>query len=207
MEPDKIILNQKLDRINKRLNRLYIQRDKLREEYQQACDEYIEAHQQVAPQSFAKAEWLRNGRKYKGVVFITVNRMYKQDDGSYKVLPNLIKCEPIPADKDDGNGPHYYSEHWEKKRKFITYDELISIEPYDAPRQKCGRCIWLHGRKEGGKLLSGCGINLGYKTACGEGFACDRFRWWSHEKIVGMTHYEWMMKQASDCKEETKDFS
>ena len=207
MEPDSITMQKELDRLNKRLNKLHIERDKLREEYQQACDEYIKAHQQVAPQTFAKAEWMRNGRKYKGVVYVTVNHMYKQEDGSYKVLPNLIKCEPIPAAKDDGNGPHYYTEYWEKKRKFITYDELLHIEPYDAPRQKCGRCIWMHGRKEGNKLLSGCGINLGYKCNHGEGFACDRFHWWNQERTVGMTHYEWMQKQAAECEDETKDFS
>ena len=111
----------------------------------------------------------------------------------------------IPADKDDGNGPHYYTEYWEKKRKFVVYDELLSIEPYDAPRQFCGKCIWLHGRKEGNKLLSGCGINLGYKCNGGKGFACDRFHWWNQEQRVGMTHYEYMMKQATESDKETMD--
>lgn len=64
------------------------------------------------------------------------------------MLPNLLKCEPIPADKDDGNGPHYYTDYWEKKRKFIVYDELLSIEPYDAPRQFCGSASgYTAGRK------------------------------------------------------------
>lgn len=168
---------------------------------------YIEENAPVQEQSFAKAQWLRNGRKYSGVVYVTVNHIYQQDDGTYKVLPNLIKCEPIPADKDDGTVPHYYTEYWEKKRKFVTYDELLSIEPFDAPRQVCGKCIWLHGRKEGDKLLSGCGINLGYKCNGGKGFACDRFHWWNYEQKVGMSHYDYMLQQAAECTEQTKDFS
>lgn len=204
---DKIILNKELDNIDAKMEEIYQQMHELREHKKQICEEYIKQKQLIKPQTFAKATWLRNGRKYSGVVFVTVNNMYKQEDGSFKVLPNLIKCEPIPADKDDGNGPHYYTEYWEKKRKFVVYDELLSIEQYDAPRQKCGRCSWLHGRKEGEKLLSGCGINLGYKCNKGEGFACDRFHWWSQERRVCMTHYEWMMQQAAECKEETKDFA
>ena len=168
---------------------------------------YIEENAKVPEQNFAKVQWLRNGRKYSGVVFVTVNHLYMVGEDNYEVRPTFFKCEPIPADKDDGTGPHYYSEHWEKKRKFVAYDKLLSIEPYDAPTQKCGKCIWLHGRKEGDKLLSGCGINLGYKTDCGQGCACDRFSWWNWERRVGMTHYEYMMEQASNCQEETKDFA
>ena len=204
---DKIILDKELEIIDNKIEQLYQKRDKLREERQQICEEYIKQHQLIPAQSFAKATWLRNGRKYNGIVYVTVNHMYKQEDGSYKVLPNLIKCEPIPADHDDGNGPHYYTEYWEKKRKFVVYDELVSIEPFDAPRQVCGKCVWLHGRKEGDKLLSGCGINLGYKCNGGKGFACDRFRWWNFEKNVVMNHYDWMLKQAAECEEQTKDFA
>ena len=200
-----IILNKKLAAIDKKMERLYQQRDRLREERAQLCDEYIKTHQLVPAQSFAKAVWTRNGRKHQGVVFVTAHHIYQQDDGSYRVLPNLLKCEPIPADKDDGNGPHYYTEYWEKKRKFVVYDELLSIEPFDAPRQTCGRCIWLHGRKEGDQLKSGCGINLGYKCNGGKGFACDRFSWWSQERRVGMTHYEWMLHQAAQSQQETMD--
>lgn len=201
------ILDKELDIIDGKIEKLYQQRDKLREERARLCDEYIKQHQLIPEKSFAKAQWLRNGRKYSGVVYVTVNHLYKQDDGTYKVLPNLIKCEPIPADKDDGTVPHYYTEYWERKRKFVTYDELLSIEPFDAPRQVCGKCIWLHGRKEGDKLLSGCGINLGYKCNGGKGFACDRFRWWSYERKVGMSHYDYMLQQAAECTEQTKDFS
>ena len=201
------ILDKELDIIDGKIEKLYQQCDKLREERAQLCDEYIKQHQLIPEKSFAKAQWLRNGRKYSGVVYVTVNHLYKQNDGTYKVLPNLIKCEPIPADKDDGTVPHYYTEYWEKKRKFVTYDELLSIEPFDAPRQVCGKCIWLHGRKEGDKLLSGCGINLGYKCNGGKGFACDRFRWWNYERRVGMSHYDYMLQQAAECTEQTKDFS
>lgn len=201
------ILDKELDRIDGKIEKLHKQCNKLREERARLCDEYIKQHQLVPEKSFAKAQWLRNGRKYSGVVYVTVNHIYKQDDGTYKVLPNLIKCEPIPADKDDGTVPHYYTEYWEKKRKFVTYDELLSIEPFDAPRQVCGKCIWLHGRKEGDKLLSGCGINLGYKCNGGKGFACDRFRWWNYEQKVGMSHYDYMLQQAAECTEQTKDFS
>ena len=201
------ILDKELDRIDGKIEKLHKQCNKLREERARLCDEYIKQHQLVPEKSFAKAQWLRNGRKYSGVVYVTVNHIYEQDDGTYKVLPNLIKCEPIPADKDDGNGPHYYTEYWEKKRKFVVYDELLSIEPYDAPRQFCGKCIWLHGRKEGDKLLSGCGINLGYKCNGGKGFACDRFIWWNYERKVGMSHYDYMLQQAAECTEQTKDFS
>ena len=207
MSMEATILDKELDRIDGKIEKLYQQRDKLREERAQLCDEYIKQHQLIPEKSFAKAQWLRNGRKYSGVVYVTVNHIYEQEDGTYKVLPNLIKCEPIPADKDDGTVPHYYTEYWEKKRKFVTYDELLSIEPFDAPRQVCGKCIWLHGRKEGDKLLSGCGINLGYKCNGGKGFACDRFRWWNYEQKVGMSHYDYMLQQASECTEQTKDFS
>ena len=207
MSMEATILDKELDRIDGKIEKLYQQRDKLREERAQLCDEYIKQHQLIPEKSFAKAQWLRNGRKYSGVVYVTVNHIYEQNDGTYKVLPNLIKCEPIPADKDDGTVPHYYTEYWEKKRKFVTYDELLSIEPFDAPRQVCGKCIWLHGRKEGDKLLSGCGINLGYKCNGGKGFACDRFIWWNYEQKVGMSHYDYMLQQAAECTEQTKDFA
>ena len=203
----KTILDKELDRIDGKIEKLHKQCNKLREERAQLCDEYIKQHQLIPEKSFAKAQWLRNGRKYSGVVYVTVNHIYEQNDGTYKVLPNLIKCEPIPADKDDGTVPHYYTEYWEKKRKFVTYDELLSIEPFDAPRQVCGKCIWLHGRKEGDKLLSGCGINLGYKCNGGKGFACDRFIWWNYEQKVGMSHYDYMLQQAAECTEQTKDFA
>lgn len=199
------VLDKELARLDRELEKIYQKRDKIREQRAQLCDEYIKQHQLVPAQSFAKAVWKRNGKTYRGVVFVTVNHMYQKDDKSFEVLPNLLKCEPIPADKDDGNGPHYYTEYWEKKRKFIVYDELLSIEPYDAPRQFCGKCIWMHGRKEGNKLLSGCGINLGYKCNGGSGFACDRFHWWNQEQRVGMTHYEWMLKQATESDKETMD--
>lgn len=169
-------------------------------------DKYIEENAPVPAQNIAKASWTRRGRKYSGVVFVTVNNLYETEQGGYKVLPNLIKLEPIPAKNDDGNGPHYYTEHWGKRRNFITYNDLLSIEPYDAPRQTCGRCLWLSGRKDGDKLFSGCSINLGYKCDGGKGLACDRFQWWSQEKVVGMTHYEWMMNQASGCKDNEKNF-
>ena len=199
------VLDKQLNDLDKKIEKLYQQRDKLREQREQIVAEYIKLHELVPAQSFAKAVWKRNGKTYRGVVFVTVNHLYRQDDGSFKVLPNLLKCEPIPADKDDGNGPHYYTEYWEKKRKFVTYDELLSIEPYDAPRQVCGKCLWLHGHKEGDKLLSGCGINLGYQCKCGRGFACDRFHWWNMEERVGMTHYEWMRKQCRESDQEILD--
>ena len=199
------VLDKELARLDRDLERIYQKRDKIREQRAQLCDEYIKQHELVPSQSFAKAVWKRNGKTYRGVVFVTVNHMYRQDDGSFKVLPNLLKCEPIPADKDDHTEPHYYTEYWEKKRKFIVYDELLSIEPYDAPRQTCGRCIWMHVRKDGNQLKSGCNINLGYKCKCGSGFACDRFHWWSQERSVGMTHYEWMRNQAFQSEQETMD--
>ena len=169
-------------------------------------DKYIKENALVPEQTIAKATWTRRGRKYSGVVFVTVNHIYETEQGGYKVLPNLIKLDPIPEKNDDGNGPHYYTEHWAKRRNFITYDDLLSIEPYDAPRQTCGRCLWLSGRKEGDKLYSGCSINLGYKCDGGKAFACDRFQWWNQENVVGMTHYDWMMNQAAESKEEKKNF-
>ena len=39
----------------------------------------------------------------------------------------------------------------------------------------------------------------------GKGFACDRFSWWSQERRVGMTHYEWMLHQAAQSQQETMD--
>jgi hypothetical protein len=39
----------------------------------------------------------------------------------------------------------------------------------------------------------------------GKGFACDRFHWWNMEQRVGMTHYEYMLKQATESDKETMD--
>lgn len=198
-------LQEAITRIDEDIANLEKEVDSLQEQRSKLCNQYIAEHALIPADTFAKATWLRNGKKHSGVVFVTVNHLYEDENGGYKVLPDLIKCEPYAEKDDDGTGKHYYTEYWEKKRKSIVYDELLSIEPYDAPRQFCGKCIWMHGRKEGNKLLSGCGINLGYKCNGGNGFACDRFHWWNQEQRVGMTHYEWMMKQATESDKETMD--
>ena len=177
------------------------QHDEVSVSYWDTVKQYVKENATIPEQSFAKAVWVRNGRKYKGVVFVTKNNLYEKD-GKYEVKPTFIKLTPIPEKKDDGTGPHYYSEHWEKKRQFVYYDELISIEPYDAPTQVCGKCAWMGGELKGDKLLTGCRINMGYKCDGGKGCACDRFSWWNFERFVGMTHIEYMRKKAEEATED-----
>lgn len=162
------------------------------------CDRYIKEHALIPVGSFAKATWTRNGKKHSGVVFVTANHLYQDEKGGYKVLPNLLKSEPYAERHDDGTGEHYYSDYWEKQHKWVAYDELISIEPYDAPRQTCDRCAWLGGQIKNGKLHTGCEINIGRKCEGGKAYACDRFSWWNWELSMGCTHLEYMQKKTKE---------
>ena len=172
--------------------------DSLQEQRLKLCNQYIEEHALIPAGNFAKATWLRNGKKHSGVVFVTANNLYNDEKGGYKVLPTLLKCEPYKEKDDDGTGKHYYSDYWEKQRKFIAYDELISIEPYDAPRQTCGKCLFLEGKIKDGKLHTYCAINIGRKCEGGSAYACDRFKWWNWEQSMGCTHIEYMRKKVAE---------
>lgn len=191
-------LQKAITRIDTDIARLRKKVDSLQEQRSILCNHYIEEHALVPADTFAKAVWLRNGKKYSGVVFVTVNHLYEDENGGYKVLPNLLKCEPYKEKDDDGTGKHYYSDYWEKQRKFIAYDELISIEPYNAPRQTCGKCLFLQGEIKNGKLHTYCTINIGRKCEGGSAYACDRFKWWNWEQSMGCTHLEYMCKKVAE---------
>jgi len=167
-----------------------------RDEYRRLLNRYKEKHALIPENTYAKAEWIRNGRHYKGVVYVTDNRVYENKDG-FEVLPVMMLCKPYDKKRDDGS-KHYYHECWEHHLRYVAYDSIVSITPYDAPVQTCGRCIWIDCIKRDGVFAMACGINVGYHTCGGNAQACDRFTWWNRERDMGMSHIEYQKSRLKD---------